>query len=728
MIRKLPCLLAVTVLAGVGFTPSIHAQNTIGYVSYELDETPSSSEFDILNITGVNSGLGFSPDLDPVTSEVDLTDLSLTLNFGGGGSEVLGAGAGSVDPTYFTLQGDGISFAGNPADLTDTEDITSAILTGTFEETTITLSGGPSDTVMIEPTFTTTITDPSGTLADGDFAAIVATEVPSGPPPTTPEPESLVLFATGLAGLAGLRRRALFAAARKACRGLLASGALLALACLILIPAGAHAAPGTVKLATWTVPSSGLAGYNQVTVTASGFPAGQSDASVTLSFATSCGGTPVATTNPTAITALGPSTTLKFLIPASLATGTYFISVSGTGFASSTCAEIQVTATSTAIASCVPTSSLAVVAGTNVNAFVPGAAWYYDIATGIQEVPLEGSGTPHSFTAGYVNSCAANSTTGEVVCTENGTTVDLISGTTLTQLTSGSDTEVGFTGGYCYNCGVGINSANNTAVIAGGFSGKSGYGVQILNLSNNTFNAPFPMSYYVSEDISIDSGRNLILSPGEDGNYDLLQIGAANSLTEFSNNISSGGYDLDSAAEDCTTGIALSANEFYDTVFITDLTQAVFTPGAPGSWTAPGQYVNLNDGGYAAGVSGVSEAPGTNHLGVITGEFGGSAYSAIQLPATSGSGTPTLADWAYVSAMPNTPDGNGFSAGYDPHTVTAYTSPNTGKSYAVFADYADGAPDYLGVVDLACVLAQPRSSAHIVNGNAAACTRYVPIP
>ncbi len=44
----------------------------------------------------------------------------------------------------------------------------------------------------------------------------------------------------------------------------------------------------------------------------------------------------------------------------------------------------------------------------------------------------------------------------------------------------------------------------------------------------------------------------------------------------------------------------------------------------------------------------------------------------------------------------------GFSAGFDPHTITAYTSPNSGKSYAVFADYEFGsgsAPTYLGVVD-----------------------------
>jgi hypothetical protein len=232
----------------------------------------------------------------------------------------------------------------------------------------------------------------------------------------------------------------------------------------------------------------------------------------------------------------------------------------------------------------------------------------------------------------------------------------------------------------------------------------------------------------VSEDISIDSGRNLILSPNERGNYDLLKIGTGGALTEYGNSI---GGTLDSAAEDCTTGIALSADEFTEDIFITDLTQAVFTAGTPGTWTAPGQFLNVlpaGGSGYAAGTSGISTAPGTNHLAVVTGEFGGSAYAALQLPSTSGSGTPTLADYAYVNSMPNTPDGEPFEAGLDPHTVTAYTSPNTNKSYAVFADNVFGFPNYLGVVDLACVLAQPRSAPNFVSGSAAACTQYIPIP
>jgi hypothetical protein len=79
--------------------------------------------------------------------------------------------------------------------------------------------------------------------------------------------------------------------------------------------------------------------------------------------------------------------------------------------------------------------------------------------------------------------------------------------------------------------------------------------------------------------------------------------------------------------------------------------------------------------------------------------------------------------------MPTTPDGGAFSAGYDPHTITAYTSPNTNKSYAVFSDWAVGYPNYLGVVDLACVLSQPRiAGTHNVIGDASSCTRYVAVP
>jgi hypothetical protein len=498
-------------------------------------------------------------------------------------------------------------------------------------------------------------------------------------------------------------------------------------------------------LAANTNPPTGVAGTNDSYITGSGFPSGTLTPA-TVSFAATCGGTVVATTAVTQVANEPPFKRFEFLIPSSLKTGTYYVTVSGPGYntaSTPSCSAISVTATSTTIAACVPTSSLAVTAGTNVNAYVPSGYWDGG-DPGIALVPIEGTSTATTFTTtGDVNSCASNSVTGEVVCTENTTNVDLINGSTLTTLTSGANTYAEFTGGACENCGVAVNAANNTAIIAEGYTGGAEgifggeSGVQVLNLSNNTFNAPFGLTNYVSEDISIDSGRNLVLSPGEGGVYDLLQIGSGNSLTEFGNDVGPGGYysgyTLDSAAEDCTTGIAMSSNEFTDNIYMTDLTQASFTSGSPGTWTAPGQYVELDDDGYSAGTSGISEAPGGNHLGVVTGEFGGAEYSALELPSTSGSGTPTLADWAYVESMPNTPNGYGFSAGYDPHTVAAYTSPNTGKSYAVFADYADYTthPSYIAVVDLACVLALPRSSAHIVASPStatAACTNYIPVP
>src|SRR5207253_1402307 len=118
-----------------------------------------------------------------------------------------------------------------------------------------------------------------------------------------------------------------------------------------------------------------------------------------------------------------------------------------------------------------------------------------------------------------------------------------------------------------------------------------------------------------------DPFLNYVLSPGEDDNYTLLQIAPNGSLTEFGQASIPGGGELDSAAEDCTTGIALAAQEFTSNVFIQDLTQAVFTPGTPGTYIAPGQSVTLTGTSFSAGTSGITVAPGSSHLGVVTGEF-----------------------------------------------------------------------------------------------------------
>ena len=51
--------------------------------------------------------------------------------------------------------------------------------------------------------------------------------------------------------------------------------------------------------------------------------------------------------------------------------------------------------------------------------------------------------------------------------------------------------------------------------------------------------------------------------------------------------------EADSSGEDCSTGIALAPFEFTSNVYVADLTQAKFTAGMPGTWTAPSQVQTL---------------------------------------------------------------------------------------------------------------------------------------
>jgi hypothetical protein len=157
-------------------------------------------------------------------------------------------------------------------------------------------------------------------------------------------------------------------------------------------------------------------------------------------------------------------------------------------------------------------------------------------------------------------------------------------------------------------------------------------------------------------------------------------------------------------------------------VFVADLTQAEFAPpvGTPpvGVWT-PGsaeQFFNLPEvaswvtstagGGTDIGrTGGIAVAPGS-HLAVVSGEFGGNQFAALQLPATAGTGIPAIVDYA-AATLPSTPDGVGWALGGDPHTVSAYVNPNNGKAYALMADSPP--PKWLVVIDLQALLSAPRT-------------------
>jgi hypothetical protein len=364
--------------------------------------------------------------------------------------------------------------------------------------------------------------------------------------------------------------------------------------------------------------------------------------------------------------------------------------------------------------SCQPSSSLSVlVQGSNVTSYVPKGAWSF-FATGVSVVNIEGTSiTPTKVaTPNVVNSCASNPMTGATVCTANNTDVYLLSGTTLGgTLTSGGSGRIGFSGGFCTNCGVAMDAVHNKAVIGLSVAGAPGF--QFLNLATSTFEPAFASpSGNISEDPLLDPTRNtlglntttgnpdgaLLLSASESNNYEIVDVTTSTSPAFYERSIGNPGFP-DSSGEDCATGIALAPGEFTSpsVVFIADLTQATYTAGSPGSWSVPAtaqQNQALSESFLAtAGSSGIAVAQGT-HTGVVTGEFGGNTLTAIALPSTSGSGTPAITDWVTCAI-------SGFSNGLDPHTVTAYSSPATGDAVALLAN---AGATTVAVVDLTMML------------------------
>lgn len=275
-----------------------------------------------------------------------------------------------------------------------------------------------------------------------------------------------------------------------------------------------------------------------------------------------------------------------------------------------------------------------------------------------------------------------------------------------------------------------MDATHNKALI--GLAVGSVASFQFLNLgSSPSFETPFatmnPVGL-ISEDPLIDPIRNLVSSPSEDSNYELINVTVSTSPAFFERSIPSpSDGEADSAGEDCDTGITLAPYEFTapSEVLVADLTSAIFVPGSPGSWTSLSAVNTLTESFLSAGASGCAVAQGT-HTGIISGEFGGDEITAIAMPPAPG--VVVLPDWVSCNI------GNGFINGLDPHTVTAYRSPNDGHAYAVLTNLGAST---LAVVDLTMMLDPlivPRTSG---SGLGHACAgrplppsvvRFVPVP
>jgi hypothetical protein len=352
-----------------------------------------------------------------------------------------------------------------------------------------------------------------------------------------------------------------------------------------------------------------------------------------------------------------------------------------------------------------PPALSTLISGTDVTSYVPKGSWE-STATGIDVVNVEGdsiTNTQIPTGTDVINSCASNSVTGQRVCTANNNDVYILKGTGLdpsvatNPLTDGGTGTISFSGGSATTSGVSIDVPDNKALLALSVGGAGGF--QFLDLSTDTFEPAFASQDpggEVSEDPLIDPVHNLILSAGEDDNYELVNVKTSTSPQFFEHPVSSVSGSLDSSAEDCSTGIILAPAEGSDPseVEIADISKATFTPGSPGSWSAPEQVQTLTGSSLSAGPSGSAVAQGTN-TGVVAGEFGGDFLTALALPTTSGSGaTPAISNWVTCETGPD-PSSNPFAMGDDPHTLAAYQSPNDGDAIALLVN--EGATEMVRV-------------------------------
>ena len=406
---------------------------------------------------------------------------------------------------------------------------------------------------------------------------------------------------------------------------------------------------------------------------------------------------------------------------------------------------------------CMTGSSLsAVIQGPQqtVTAFVPLGS-YSENHAGVAKVPVEvktGTGQPGApklITTGgtdatvlnnVINTCAGDSALSppQVVCTSNGTNAYVITPGSATDtvvtvpITAASGIEQ-FSGGTCSTCNVTIDPTQHIAymsIATNNDPGSFGVGAafQSLNLQNANALGPVVLTNQAAttEDIMVDPIRHLLISPNEGffensgtGNFQLINT-QSSQVFDFQF-VGGSSEAFDSAAEDCETGIAVGTDEDFAGMFLVDLTQIAMTPGtggANGTWM-PGptatQVFPMPE--FSGRKSTVAIASGA-HVGVLASEFGGATFVAMQFPAASGAaiGAPALVDYV-VASIPTTPDGNGWQMGADPHTATAYISPNSGKPYAIFEDdidivaNGDGKRTCLAVVDINALLARPRGSA-----------------
>ncbi len=342
-------------------------------------------------------------------------------------------------------------------------------------------------------------------------------------------------------------------------------------------------------------------------------------------------------------------------------------------------------------------------------------------------------------------------TSGEVVCAGQEGTVDLIpANSSPVQIVTPPSPVVSnnYTGGDCVNCGALVDNMLNIGIIG------SGSGYLSINLADGSFNPVISTTNNagVNEPIGIGFGYDLVHHKILSANYDadptmnfmsspphfqVIDISTpavpvlydlANDQAFFKSSLrtcttNSDGPVFNDVLPD-TTAIDTSTNIAYVTfhtpsscfsnppndIALFDMSQASFTLGSGSTnntWDTTGKNIESIVGIGLNGIDPIS-VESNNHVAIVAG--GSTAFGALQLPSTSGTGTPAIVD--YVGAnMPNDPNGVAWTGWGQPSGLATYVSPMTNRPFGVMMNSPGGGkPTFLAIVDINALLAAPRDN------------------
>jgi hypothetical protein len=381
------------------------------------------------------------------------------------------------------------------------------------------------------------------------------------------------------------------------------------------------------------------------------------------------------------------------------------------------------------------------------------------------QVQVEGPSpmpSPTLMTTDRVNSCAPTAS-GQVVCSGQGGTVDLIPAGTATppdilQISFSTIPAIEYANGDCQACGAMVDDSLGLAIVS------SGLGYDLLNLSNNTFASPIALATTNNSmevpglNFGYDKIHHLILSANyqvtslmtfAQSNPDFQIINISNPASpvvySFAQAQPSGKFfnangrfcgpdpqsqtPSDSLPE--TTAIDTSTNIAYvtfhtksdcfndppDDIAIFDMSQATFN-NTNGTWNTTNTLIQSITGTGLNGIDPIA-VDSTTHLALVSA--GDNNFGVLVLPTSTAS--LAITDWVNA-LMPKDPSSMPWAGWHSPGGLATYISPNTGKVMGVLMNNPSASgvyygSTYLALIDMEGLLNATRdpTNAHKVDGS-----------